>query len=157
MAVFIWTAKVERRKVKLVLALAAVICAAAVGAVVLGGHGEAVSSPVSARGVKTAEDRAAYLASWGWLTPAEETTVEELLLPEEFGAEYDQYLALQAEQGFDLTKYAGKRFKRYTYDILNYPGGAQGVQAHLLICRNTVIGGEILGSDFLHGLAMPEG
>ena len=82
--------------------------------------------------------------------------MEELALPEEFGEEYGKYLELQTGQGFDLTRYAGKRIRRYTYEVLNYPTGESGVVAHLLICKNTVIGGEILGGSFLHGLSMPE-
>ena len=65
---------------------------------------------------------------------------------------------LLREQGFDLTQYAGKRVKRYTYEIYNYPSGEAGVQANLLIHKNTVIGGEVLSprlNGFLHGLAMP--
>ena len=71
---------------------------------------------------------------------------------------YQEYLALQSDQGFDLQKYAGKRVKRYTYEIFNYPSGEAGVQANLLICKNTVVGGEVLSprlDGFLHGLTMP--
>jgi len=57
-----------------------------------------------------------------------------------------------------LTKCAGKRVKRYTYEITNYPTGESGVQANLLIYKNTVVGGEVLSAQldgFLHGLTMP--
>jgi len=124
--------------------------------ILLGGRGAAASGGPDPKGVKTAQDRSAYLAGWGWLTPADAESAEELALPEEFGSEYSQYLELQAGQGFDLTKYAGKRIKRYTYNVLNYPGGVQGAQAHLLLYKNTVIGGEIVGENFLHGLQMPD-
>jgi len=156
MAVFVFTARLNRKKLALTLLGALAVCGVLLSALALSTRGEAVSVEISPKGIKTAEDRADYLAQWGWLTPAEESAVEELAMPEEFGPEYDKYLALQAQQGFDLTKYAGKRIKRYTYDILNYPGGVQGVQAHLLICKNTVIGGEIFGENLLHTLAMPE-
>ena len=66
---------------------------------------------------------------------------------------------IQRQQGFDLERYAGKRAKRYTYEILNYPSGETGVQANLLLYKTTVIGGEVLSprlDGFLHGLAMPE-
>ena len=55
--------------------------------------------------------------------------MEELILPEEFDETYTQYLELQAGQGFDLEAYRGKRVKRYTYEITNYPTGEQGIQA----------------------------
>ena len=80
------------------------------------------------------------------------------MIPEEFDDRYTNYLALQSEQGFDLSKYQGKRVKRYTYEITNYPSGETGVQVSLLIYRNTVIGGEVFTTSldgFMHGLAMP--
>jgi len=156
MAVLIWTAKVNRRKIGLVLGAALVLCAAAAAVLLLRGSGAQTTAAVSPKGVKTAEDRVSYLTQWGWLVGQDADSVEELALPEEFGAEYTDYLALQTGQGFDLTKYAGKRVKRYSYRLLNYPGGAEA-QAHLLLYKNTVIGGEVVGSDFLHGLAVPEG
>ena len=127
---------------------------------VLGARGaQAVSSgPASPKGVKTNEDRVAFLESYGWTVSPEAIAVEELLIPEEFDETYADYLALQAGQGFDLTKYQGKRVKRYTYEITNYPSGEEGVQAGLLIYKNTVVGGEVLSSQingFIHGLAMP--
>ena len=48
--------------------------------------------------------------------------------------------------------------KRYTYEVTNYPSGEQGVEAGLLIYKNTVIAGEVLSASlggFIHGLAMP--
>lgn len=53
----------------------------------------------------------------------------------------------------------GKRVKRYTYEITNYPTGEAGVQVALLVYRSTVIGGEVLSpttGGFLHGLAKPD-
>ncbi len=85
--------------------------------------------------------------------------MEELLIPETFDETYTQYLELQSSQGFDLTKYCGKRVKRYAYTITNYPTGETGVQAGLLVYKNTVIGGEVLSSQldgFIHGLSLPQ-
>lgn len=152
---FIWTAKVNRRKIYLVLAAAVIVCGAVLTATVLGGRGAEASASISPKGIKTEEDRIAYLGAWGWQVSPDAVTVEELELPKDFGPEYSEYLSLQSGQGFDLTKYAGKRVKRYTYSVGNYPTGDAGVKAHLLLFRNTVVGGEILGDGFLHGLEMP--
>lgn len=114
---------------------------------------------ISPKGIKTAEDRLAYLGAYGWLVKEDPLAVEELQIPQEMGSEYDQYLALQSQQGFDLARYAGKRVKRYTYEILNYPTGETGVQVSLLIYRSTVVGGDVLSpalDGFIHGLAMPQ-
>ena len=153
---FIWTAKLNKKKI--VLTVAAVLCASAAAVTLLADRGAAASASISPKGVKTEEDRVAYLQEWGWQVSPQATLVEELELPKEFGPEYSQYLELQTGQGFDLSKYAGKRVRRYTYEILNYPTGETGAIAHLLICKNTVVGGEVLSprlDGFLHGLAMP--
>ena len=79
-------------------------------------------------------------------------------MPEEFDETYRQYLDLQSSQGFDLTEYCGKRVKRYTYEITNYPTGETGVQAGLLIYKNTVVGGDVLSPQLggcIHSLEMP--
>ena len=154
MDVFIWTAKINKKRI--VLTLAAVVCAAAAAVTLVNSRGAEASAAVSPKGVKTEEDRVAYLQEWGWQVSPQAVLVEELELPKEFGPEYNQYLELQTGQGFDLAKYAGKRVRRYTYEVLNYPTGETDVIAHLLICKNRVIGGEIVGSSFLHGLAVPE-
>ena len=150
----IWTAKLNRKKILLTL-LAVGVCAAAAAMALSLRDSAAVSATVSPKGIRSETDRVDYLKEWGWQVSPEAAGVEELQLPREFGPEYEQYLALQSGQGFDLTKYAGKRVRRYTYDVLNYPTGEKDVAVHLLVYKNTVIGGEVLGEGFLHGLAVP--
>ena len=158
-AVFIFTAKVDRRKLAAAAVAGLIFCGALVALFFfLGGNGTAVSALVDSTGVRTNEDRVAYLEQYGWTVDPEPAAVEELLIPETFDETYAQYLELQSSQGFDLTKYCGKRVKRYAYTITNYPTGETGVQAGLLIYKNTVIGGEVLSSQldgFIHGLALP--
>lgn len=157
---FIFTARVNRKRLAAGAAALVLLCGAALAAGSLGeqpsvGAAAAVEAP---KKVKTNEDRVAWLESRGWQVNPEPMAVEELLIPEEFDESYTEYLALQAEQGFDLTEYCGKRVKRYTYEITNYPTGESGVQAALLIYKNQVVGGEVLSpqlNGFLHGLDMP--
>lgn len=154
------TAKVPRRKLALGVALAALACCCALVLNLGGGAAReaAASAAPSPKGIRSNEDRVEYLRSYGWEVKEEPVATQELLIPREMDESYEEYLALQKEQGFDLEKYAGKRAKRYTYEITNYPSGETGVQANLLICKNTVIGGEVLSPQldgFLHGLAMP--
>ena len=157
----ILTAKLPRhRKLTIGVAVAALACCAALVRTLGGGPAREASASAVPRpkGVKSNEDRVAYLQSYGWEVSAEPLATEELLIPKEMDASYDDYLALQSGQGFDLSKYAGKRVKRYTYEITNYPTGETGILANLLIYKNTVIGGEVLSPQldgFLHGLAMP--
>ena len=155
------TARLPRRKLAFSVAAAALVCCAALALNLGGGAWQPVSAASalpSPKGVRTNEDRVAYLEGYGWQVSPDPLATEELLIPEEMDESYDEYLALQAEQGFDLEKYAGKRVKRYTYEITNYPSGETGVQANLLLYKTTVVGGEVLSPEldgFLHGLAMP--
>ena len=156
---FIITAKVRKGRIVAVAAAAAVVCGVLVAAAgLLGGRGAAASGLPSPKGVKSNEDRVAYLEGYGWQVLEEPLATEELLIPEEMDESYDDYLSLQASQGFDLTDYCGKRVKRYTYEITNYPTGESGIQAGLLVYKSTVIGGDVLSAQlggFIHGLEMP--
>ncbi len=156
---FILTAKLKRERLIAGAAAVAALCAVVAIAVgVISVQGGTVSASADQKGVKTNEDRVAYLESFGWTVEPEPLAVEELLIPEEFDETYTQYLELQGSQGFDLTQYCGKRVKRYTYVITNYPTGETGVQAGLLIYKNTVIGGDVLSPQlggFIHSLEMP--
>lgn len=154
------TAKMPKRKLTLGVGLAALLCCCAIAL----NFGQAMGKEVSAsalpspKGVKSNQDRVDYLSAYGWQVSEDPIATQELLIPEDMDESYSEYLALQNGQGFDLQKYAGKRVKRYTYEVFNYPTGEAGVQANLLICKNAVIGGEVLSPQldgFLHGLAMP--
>ena len=160
---FIVTAKIPRRALKLcgILAVAAmcVVCLLPSVSVLLPSVREAAAlSAPNPKGIRSNEDRRAYLSAYGWDVSPEAIAAQELMIPSEMDESYQEYLTLQTQQGFELEKYAGKRVKRYTYEVYNYPSGETGIQANLLVYRNTVIGGEVLSprlDGFLHGLAMP--
>ena len=155
------TAKLPRRKLVLGFLAAAALC----GCTLLANtkppqpvREVQATAAVSPKGIKTPEDRIAYLAQYGWQVDPEPLSVQELLIPKQFDESYAEYLSMQTAQGFDPESYAGKRVKRYTYAITNYPTGEQDVQVNLLLFKNTVIGGEVLCArldGFLHGLSMP--
>ena len=153
------TAKVPRRKLAFGTVLAALVCCCALALNPGGGIRQtAANAAPDPKGVRSNADRVEYLSSYGWQVTEEPVSTQELLIPEEMDDSYTEYLALQRQQGFDLASLAGKRVKRYTYEILNYPSGESGVQVNLLIHKNTVVGGEVLSPQmdgFLHGLAMP--
>lgn len=159
---FIYTTKFTRKKaIAIVLIIAAILCAL----VFLAGNRDTAAGAagetgiLAAKGIDSNEDRIAFLQSYGWEVSNEPVETLEVTLPKEFDQTYEQYNALQKSQGFDLKSYAGKRIKRYTYAISNYPTGAAGIQAHLLLYKNVVIGGDVASSElngFMHGLTMPE-
>ena len=157
------TAKLPRRVLKLTGFLAAAalcaLCLLPSFSVLLPAVREASASAApNPKGISSNEDRISYLSAYGWDVSPEPVAVQELLIPSEMDESYQEYLTLQTQQGFDLEQYAGKRVKRYTYEVYNYPSGEAGVQANLLQYRRTIVGGEILSprlDGFLHGLAMP--
>jgi len=159
--VLIITAKLPRRKLALWALAAAALCCCAllVNIDALRTVRGVETAAVDPAGIKSNEDRIAYLKEYGWQVNDQPLATQELIVPDSFDDSYADYLALQTQQGFALEKYVGKRVKRYTYEITNYPTGEQGVQVNLLICKNTVVGGEVLSArldGFLHGLAMPK-
>lgn len=153
------TAKVPRKRLAFGAALAALVCFCTVtwnlGSYV---RETALSTAPDVTGVRSNGDRVEFLRAYGWELREEPIATQELLIPDEMDESYTDYLTLQAQQGFDLSKYTGKRVKRYTYEITNHPSGESGVQANLLLYKNTVVGGEVLSPEldgFLHGLNMP--
>lgn len=153
------TAKVPRKRLAFGATLAALVCFCAItwnlGSYV---RETAVSTLPEVSGVRNNQDRIDFLNAYGWEVREEPLATQELLIPAEMDESYTDYLALQNGQGFDLSKYAGKRVKRYTYEVMNHPSGESGVQANLLLYKNRVIGGEVLSPElngFLHGLTMP--
>lgn len=154
---FIVTARLPKKRL-LAGAVALCCCGLAVLALAftLGGRAVAVSSEV--KNIKDNDDRLAYLNGLGWQVASQPIATEELLIPEQFDDSYADYLKLQEDQGFDLTQYQGKRVKRYTYQLTNYPTRSEPVQIALLIYKNRVVGGQIQSSSgsFIHGLTLPE-
>ena len=147
--------RLTRKKAALAVILAGAVMAALILLLGRGGSPAQQDRPL----LTSNAERVAYLQELGWEVAEEPLATQEMVIPQEFDDSYTQYIDLQRQQGFDLERYAGKRAKRYTYEILNYPSGETGVQANLLLYKTTVIGGEVLSprlDGFLHGLAMPE-
>lgn len=104
-------------------------------------------------------ERLAYLRELGWEVEETPLAQQRLLIPAPLDESYQDYLALQSQQGFpSLTLYQGETVERYTYLIQNYPSGEEGVQVNLLVYEGDIIGGEVLSpqvNGFLHGLTLP--
>jgi len=107
---------------------------------------------------KTNEQRMEFIASFGWEAEVEPVEILEVIIPQEFDSVYEDYNSIQKKQGLDLSGYAGKRVKKYTYTITNYPGDVESVQMNMLVYKNKIIGGDIcsLAEDgFMHGFSAP--
>ena len=151
------TARVPKKKLLAGGITALCCCAVVAAALLLTLGGRAVTASAEVKNIRTNDDRLAYLGGLGWQVSPQPIATEELLIPEQFDDSYQGYLQLQSDQGFDLNQYRGKRVKRYTYQLTNYPAQAEPVQIALLVYKNKVVGGQIQSSSgsFLHGLTLP--
>ena len=73
-------------------------------------------------------------------SPAEATEVK---IPRGSDEVFDRYNELQKSQGYDLSKYAGKKVMRYVYQVNNFPDAKEPVYATLLVYKDLIIGGDI--------------
>lgn len=145
---FVMTAKLNKKKLAAVL-LAVIIGIAAIIVAVstIGGAGSGK--------IHSAEDAAAYLESLGWNVDPAPLEVQEIVIPREFTGVYESYIELQRRQGFSLEDYGGMSATRYTFTILNYPGGEKGIVADMIVYGSSVIAGDVQSTaidGFMEGL-----
>ncbi len=159
---FVYSVKTSKAKIATVsLAIAAIVISIAV--LMTGGKKPAASdSGISYKAADSAQ-RAAFLSQFGWKISEDPVEISEVIIPEDFDAGYTEYAEMNKAQGLDLEPYKGLRAKRWTYEVLNYPGleNTTGVvQANLLIYEGRIIGGDICSLElggFIHGFELPEG
>ena len=139
----VMTAKVDIRKILLVLAAIAGVIIALV-LLLGGGNADTTAAAATATGsVNNNDARVQFLQDFGWDVSASPTESSQVRIPEETTEVFDRYNALQKSQGYDLTPYAGKTVMRYVYKVNNYPNATEPVYATLLVYKNQVIGGDI--------------
>ncbi|MBO5100931.1 MAG: DUF4830 domain-containing protein [Clostridia bacterium] len=121
-----------------------------IGLAVFLGGGESVMAAADATlvdysGMKTNEDRVAFIKSFG--LEIEEVPEEcAFTMPEDFDRVIAGYNELQKKQGLDLSKYAKKRVTRYTYKVTNYDAEGE-VYASLFIYRSKVVACDIASAS----------
>ncbi len=111
-----------------------------------------------AQKLKTEADRTAYLRAFGWEVQDKALAEMPVQIPKEFDETYRTYNELQKQQGLDLEKYKGKQATLYTYALVNYPTGEEGVVASIVLYRDRVIAVDISSSQadgFMHGVTQP--
>ena len=112
---------------------------------------------VSLYTAETADDRLKFISDLGWIVDEEPVEVRQIAIPQEFDDVYSNYNEIQLSQGYDLTKYAGRSAKRWTYIIRNYPDVSSDedyVRINLLVCDGKIIGGDVCSiklDGFMHG------
>ena len=137
----IMTAKVDKRK--LLIAAVAVV-AAVVLLISLGSRDSAPTASMStAPAADTNDARVKFLTDLGWEVTPSPTETGEVRIPKAGDEVFDRYNELQRSQGYDLTKYAGKKVMRYVYQINNFPEAKEPVYATVLVYKDRIIGGDI--------------
>ncbi len=134
----VMTAKVDKKKLVLVLAGAAILLAGLFW--LFGGSDD---TPTAAASLASNDGRVGFLKELGWEVAASPKESGQVRIPEPGDPVFDRYNELQKSQGYDLSAYGGKTVMRYVYKIKNYPGATDPVYATLLIYKDQVIGGDI--------------
>ena len=137
----IMTTKVDKRK--LLIAAAAVIAAIAALLFLGGGDSRPTANMTTAPAADTNDARVKFLTDLGWDVTASPAEAAEVKIPKDADEVFDRYNELQKSQGYDLSKYAGKKVMRYVYKINNYPDAKEPVYATLLVYKDRIIGGDI--------------
>ena len=133
----IMTAKVNMKKVLIVLGA---IAALLIGIIALFGGEDTASTSAT---VSDNDSRVSFLKDFGWEVTTSPVESGQVRIPAETTEVFDRYNQLQQAQGYDLTKYGGKKVMRYVYKVTNYPGATDPVFATVLVYKNQIIGGDI--------------
>jgi hypothetical protein len=152
---FFMTAKVDFKKILIVLAATALLIIGIL--VIFGGREESVSTGTAA--VSGNDARVNFLKGLGWDVSTSPVESSQVRIPTEQTELYQRYNALQKSLGYDLSAYGGKTVMRYVYKVNNYPGATQPVYATLLVYKNQVIGGDITDTSakgVMQGLSKPQ-
>lgn len=100
------------------------------------------------------------LKEYGWETEDIAEEIENITVPAVFDSVYERYNELQLEVGFDLREYCGKKGRRYTYVVTNYPiDVGETVYANVICINGTPIAGDIMTrsmNGFMSSLIMPD-
>lgn len=157
---FVYSVRTSKSKIAVMIA-AIIAIGLAVFAVMDKADSPAATDSALNLKAESAEQRAAFLSQFGWKFSQDPVEVTEVIIPSDFSLGYTEYAEMNKASGFDLEPYKGMRAKRWTYDILNYPGyeNKQGyIQANILVYNGIVIGGDICSLEqggFMHSLEFP--
>ena len=153
---FVFTAKLNRKKAIVAVIVFALLLAAAIILVSLRFKNQGGENRRSeTQRIADAADAVRYLNDLGWQVDAEPLEVKHLVIPRAFTGVYADYAALQARQGFPIAEYGGMEAVRYTFRVRNHPSGGEDIVADLVVCGQTVIAGDVQSTaldGFMTGL-----
>lgn len=143
--------------VAIILIITAVIC------IFSGKDTNVNTEPGISYKASNSKERLSFISQFGWAVDEEPCEVREVIIPEEFDNVYNNYNEIQKKQGLDLTEYCGKRVKRWSYIVKNYPGYKENdecIRINLLVFDGSVIGGDVCSVEldgFMHTFAKEQG
>ena len=140
---FVFTAKLNRKKAVLITAGLAVVLALIVIAVHAATGGKKADMHPSESGIRGVEDIVAYLASLGWQVESEPIETQSIVIPRRFNGVYADYIKLQKEQGYPIENYAGMQAVRYSFRVTNYPTGEKDIVADVVLFGQEIIAGDV--------------
>ena len=92
-------------------------------------------------------DRVTFAKSLGYSISEQYETKKEIVIPSVFSDVYENYNALQKNNGFDLSAYKGEQAEVYTYPVTNHPEG-DDVMMNIIVCKGRIIGGDICSAEY---------
>jgi hypothetical protein len=117
------------------------------GLVLSAGEGASVLASsdmeINYSGIKTKEDRLAFMERFGVVVDGESEQVEAFRMPKDFDRVILGYNELQKKQGLDLSKYQGKRVTRYTYQLRD----DSDCYANLFVYRGKIIAADLTSAS----------
>jgi hypothetical protein len=152
---FVMTAKVDFKKILIILAAVALLIIGVI--LIFGNKNDTVSTGTAA--VSGNDARVNFLKELGWDVSTSPVESSQVRIPQEQTELYQRYNALQKSLGYDLSTYAGKAVMRYVYKVNNYPGATEPVYATLLVYKNQIVGGDITDTSpkgIMQGLSKPQ-
>ena len=153
---FVMTAKVDKKKIAIILVC---LMAAVALVVMLLMNGKKEPAATGVISVVSNDDRVNFLSGFGWEVTNSPMETGQVRIPEQNSQVFERYNQLQKSQGYDLSAYAGQTVMRYVYRINNYPGATEPVYATILISKNQVIGGDVTDTaakGVIRGFKMPK-
>ena len=135
----VMTAKVDMKKIALILAAAVGLILVLILLLGGGNRDTATAAPT----VSGNDSRVSFLKGFGWEVAASPVESGQVRIPEQMSQVFERYNALQKSQGYDLSQYAGKNVMRYVYKVTNFPGATEPVYATVLVYKDQIIGGDV--------------
>ncbi len=123
------------------------LCLAVLVAIIGLGTSESVFASADGKeinysGIKTNEERVAFIENFGVKVKPEAVSEESFTMPENFDRIIMGYNQIQKTQGLDLTKYKNKRVTHYAYEVTNYDHTGS-VYVNLIVYRGKIIAADI--------------